>query len=128
MEISKKLNVSVVTTRYHIKNLINKKIIIGFRPIFNLRALGREYYKVDLWFGRFGKAKEIAQTILSHPKVIYTEKSLITSDLEFDVEIENFEKFMEMMDSFKAKFQGEIRDYTYYSLVKNYKTSYIPSL
>ncbi len=128
VEIAKKLDISVVTARYRLKNLVNKKIIIGFRPIFNLRALGREYYKVDLWFRKFGRANEITQHILSHPDVIYTERSLITSDFEFDVEIENFEKFMEMMDSFKAKFPEDIRSYKYYSLVKNYKTNYAPEL
>lgn len=128
VEIAKNLSISIVTARYRLKNLIAKKIIIGFRSIFNLRFFGREYYKVDLWFRKFDRAKEITQHILSHPSVVYTERSLVTSDLEFDVEIENFGKFIEMMDSFRAKFPEDIRDYKYYSLVKNYKTSYVPSL
>ena len=128
VEIAKKLGVSIVTARYHLKNLINKKVIIGFRPILNLTKLGYEYYKVDLWFKKFDQVKEIAQHILSHPNVIYTERTLITSDLEFDVEIENFEKFIAMMDSFKAKFPDDIRDYRYYERIKNYKTNYVPSL
>ncbi len=128
VEISKKLNISIVTARYHLKDLINKKIIIGFRPIFNLNALGLEYYKVDLSFTKFDRAKEITQHILSHPNVAYTERTLVSSDLEFDVEIESFEKFIEMMDSFRAKFPNDIRDYEYYELIYNYKTNYIPSL
>jgi len=128
VKIAENLKISIVTARYHLKSLINKKIIIGFRPIFNLHALGYEYYKVDILFKKFDKTKEIMQHILSHPNVIYTERTLISSDLEFDVEIENFEKFTEMMDSFRAKFPEDIKDYTYYSLIKNYKTSYVPAL
>ncbi|VVC03874.1 HTH-type transcriptional regulator LrpA [Candidatus Bilamarchaeum dharawalense] len=128
VEIAKELRISVVTARYRLKNLINKKVIVGFRPVFNLSALGREYYKVDLWFRKFDNANEVMQKILSHPNVIYTEKSLITSDFEFDVEVENFEKFTEMMESFKAKFPEDIRTYRYYSLVKNLKTNYAPEL
>lgn len=128
VEMAKRLHTSLVTIRYRLKNLINKKIIIGFRPIFNLSALGRAYYKVDVWFQKFDRAKEVTQHILSHPAVAYTERTLISGDLEFDVEIENFEKFIEVMDSFREKFPEDIRDYSYYSLVKNYKTSYVPSL
>ena len=127
VEIAKRLDVSIVTVRYRLKNLTNKKIIIGFRTIFDLNNLGKEYYKVDLWLKKFEKEKEVRQHILSHPNVIYTEHTLVTSDIEFDVEVENFGKFIEIMDSFKAKFPEEIRDYTYYSLIRNYKTSYAPA-
>ncbi len=128
VEIAKKLDTSIITIRYHLKNLISRKIILGFRPILNLAALGLEYYKVDLWFTNFNRAKEITQHILSHPSVVYTERTLVSSDLEFDVEIENFEKFIAVMDSFKAKFPDDIKDYKYYERIKNYKTNYVPSL
>ncbi|HLD60119.1 MAG TPA: winged helix-turn-helix transcriptional regulator [Candidatus Bilamarchaeaceae archaeon] len=128
VEIAKKLKVSIVTVRHHLKKLISKKIIIGFRPMLNLNSFGMEYYKVDLWFRKFGEVKEIKQNILSHPNVIYTERSVISSDLEFDIEVENFEEFIKIMNSFKEKFPEDIKDYAYYSRIKNYKTSYLPDL
>ncbi|MBU0532092.1 AsnC family transcriptional regulator [Candidatus Micrarchaeota archaeon] len=128
VSIAKKLNTSVVTARHRLKNLINKKVIIGFRPIFNLRALGREYYKVDLWFKKFDHMEEVRQHIISHPDVAYTERSVIGSDLEFDIETKNFESFIATMDSFKEEFPNDIRDYSYYSLIKNYKMKYAPGL
>lgn len=127
IELSRKLSLSVATVRHRMKSLNGRKVIIAFRTAFNLAALGREYYKVDLWFTKFDKADEIASFILSNPDVTYTEKTLVGGDLEFDVEVENFSKFTELMDSFKAKFPEDIRNYSYYSLVKNCKTSYVPS-
>lgn len=124
VSIAKYLNVSVVTARYRLKNLISKKVIVGFRPIFNLHALGREYFKVDIWFSKFDRAQEIIQTIISHPEVAYTERSIILSDLEVDIETKNFESFTAIMDFFQEKFPEDIRDYSYYSLVKNYKMKY----
>ena len=124
--IAKKLNVSVVTARYHLKKLIGQKVIVGFRPIFDLNALGREYYKVDLWLRRFENADKIRQHILSHPEVAYTERSIISSDLEFDIETRNFDSFISIMDSFKRKFPEDIRDYSYYSLIRNYKMRFAP--
>jgi DNA-binding Lrp family transcriptional regulator len=126
--LAKKLKVSVVTARYHLKKLINNQVIVGFRPLFNLRALGREYYKVDIFFKKFEKEKELREHILSHHDVTYSERSIITSDLEFDVETKNFESFIAMIRSFKKKFPDEIRDYSYYSLIKNYKMKFSPEL
>jgi hypothetical protein len=101
-------------------------VIVGFRLIFDLNSLGREYYKVDLWLRGFEHADEIRQHILSHPDVAYTERSIISSDIEFDIETKNFDSFISTMESFKRKFPNEIRDYSYYSLIKNYKTRFAP--
>lgn len=126
VEIAKRLGTSIVTANYHLKKLCEKKIITGFRPIFNLRALGREYYKVDIWFRKFDNIKKATEMILSNPNVVYTEKTLATSDLEFDIEIENFSKFIEMMDAIRREYPEDIREYKYYARVKHCKTSYIP--
>lgn len=128
VEIAKELETSIVTVSYHLKSLLSKKVITGFRTIFDLQKLGKEYYKVDLWFSKYDKIEVISQNILSHPNVIYTEKTLISGDLEFDLEVDSFDHFISIMDSFKEKFKDEIRDYRYYSLIKNYKTSYVPNL
>ncbi|MEK6982228.1 MAG: Lrp/AsnC family transcriptional regulator [Candidatus Micrarchaeota archaeon] len=128
VETSKAINMSIVTVRYHMKQLLKKNIITGFRTIFDINKLGKQYYKVDLFFKEFKNAENVRQHIISHSNVVYTEKSLVSSDLEFDVEIENFEKFTQLIESFKAKFPNDIKDYKYYSLIKNYKTSYVPNL
>jgi hypothetical protein len=60
--------------------------------------------------------------------VIYAERSIISSDIEFDIEATDFNEFVKIMDSFKEKYPEEIRDYRYYSQVKNYKTKYAPEL
>lgn len=128
VEIAKNTKTSIITIREHMKKLIKKKVIAGFRTIFDLQKMGMEYYKVDLWFKKIEKSKEISQYILSHQNVIYYEKSIISGDLEFDLEVENFEKFIKIMDSFREKFPEDIKDYTYYSRIKNYKMIYAPYL
>ncbi|MBI5046223.1 Lrp/AsnC family transcriptional regulator, partial [Candidatus Micrarchaeota archaeon] len=46
VDIATALKTSIVTVRYRMKNLIDKKVITGFRTIFDLSKLGKEYYKV----------------------------------------------------------------------------------
>ena len=128
VEIAKKLGVSIVTARYRLKSLIKRKVIGGFRLILNLNAIGREYYKVDLWLSKFERREEILNHILANENVIYTERTLGGGDLEFDIEAEGFGEFIQIMDSFRSEFPDDISYYSYYSLVENCKTSYIPSL
>lgn len=127
VEISKKLNLSLVTIRSRLKSLIRRKVILGFRTILDLNKLGLSYYKVDLWLSKFDNEEKIKRAILSNPYVIYYEKSLNTSDLEFDLEVESFDQFLEIIDSIKSQFPEDISDYSYYSLIQNCKTSYAPS-
>ncbi len=127
-EISHKTNVSMVTIRKKYKFLIDKKIISGFRPILNLQKLGIEYYKVDLYLSGYANFSKIKSYILSNPNVVYSEETTSTCDFEFDVEVENFSKFTQIMDSFKERFPNDIKDYSYYSLVKTYKMQFWHSL
>jgi DNA-binding Lrp family transcriptional regulator len=126
VEVAKQLNVSVVTAREHLRRLIQEQVIVGFRPKFDLQLLGRQYYKVDIFLNKFEKMSEIRGHMLSHPEVTYAERSLLTSDIEFDIETKNFDSFISIMDSFKQKFPEDIRDYSYYSLIKNYKMRFAP--
>lgn len=128
VEMAQKTKLSVVTCRMHLKQLIKKKIIIGFRVMFNYEKLGYQYYKVDLWFKDPEKKMQLMQRILSHENVIYTEKTLVTSDFEFDLEVKNFDEFIRIMNGFENQFPNSIKKYEYYTLIKNHKMNYVPSV
>lgn len=121
IEIAKHLGKTVMVGRHRLKSLEKKKIIVGYRATLNHEKLGYHYYKVDMNLSSNKNLKQIRQFILSNSNVIYTEKSIITADFEFDLEVKDFIEFTKIMDSFKAKFPDDIRDYNYYSLVKGYK-------
>lgn len=127
-ELAAKTSTSVVTCRTRLKNLIKNKVIVGFRTMFNLERLGYHYYKVDMWLSDMSKLNEIRQKILSHSNVIYTEKTLVTSHFEFDLEVRDFRELIMIMDGFEKEFSNSISRYEYYTLIENYKTNYLPSL
>ncbi|MFH1520228.1 MAG: Lrp/AsnC family transcriptional regulator [Candidatus Micrarchaeota archaeon] len=128
VEMAKAIGTSIVTCRSHLRRLIKKKVIVGFRLMLNYEKLGYHYYKVDLWFNGMEKQKQVMQKVLSHPNVIYTEKTLVTSHFEFDLEVKDFREFIQIMDEFEREFPGMIKRYIYYSLIKNYKINYLPSV
>lgn len=128
VEMAEKLKTTHVTCRTHLKKLLKKKVIVGFRTMFNYEKLGYQYYKVDMWFNNMKKRGEIMQLVLSHPNVIYTENTIVTSHFEFDLEVQSFEEFVKIMDEFETAFPNDINRYEYYTLVKSYKISYLPAI
>jgi len=128
VKIAEKTGLSIVTARQRIKNLMKKNVILGYRASLNLAMLGREYYKVDLWLRNFRRRDEIERYVRALPETAYAERTIITSDIEFDVEVEGFESFTRLMERIKEKFPEDIRDYRYYSRIESKKVVYVPSL
>ena len=121
VDIAKHLGKSTMVVRHRMKTLEKNKIIVGYRALLNHEKLGYYYYKVDCFLSSKKNFKKLRTFVLSHPNIVYTEKSLITADFEFDLEVEDFMEFTRIMESFKSKFPEDILDYNYYSLVKGYK-------
>ena len=128
VDMVEKTGTSVVTCRSHLRQLLKKKVIIGYRTRMDYEKLGYQYYKVDLWFNNMKKQQEFMEKVLSHPNIIYTEKTLVTSHFEFDLEVKNFHDFIRIMDEFEKQFPNVVQRYTYYTLIKNFKVNYLPSL
>lgn len=128
ISMGKHLNISPVSALYRLKQLKEKEVILGFRPMLSISNLGREYYKVDIYLSKHDRIKEIQENILSIPEVIYTESTTHPCDLEVDVEVKGFKHFISIMETIKKKFSEDIRDYNYYSRVLTHKISYAPGV
>ncbi|MBU0592007.1 winged helix-turn-helix transcriptional regulator [Candidatus Micrarchaeota archaeon] len=128
VDTSKKCGISVVTCRSRIKSLIKKKIIIGFRAVLDYEMLGYRLFKVDIWIQNMKKKQEIMEYVLSHPNVTYVQTTIITSDIEFDIEVEGILEFTAVMDQIRKCFPNDIKRYEYYMLIENYKINYLSSL
>ncbi len=128
VEIAKTLRASIVTARQHMKKLIDKKVILGFRATIDLNKLGKEYYKVDLWLRNFEQRGKIDSFVKSLPNVAYTERTVVTSDIEFDLEVSGFDEFIKIMNLIKERFPDDILDYKYYARISAMKVSYAPEL
>jgi DNA-binding Lrp family transcriptional regulator len=124
--ISRKIKLSLVTTRERIKKLTNDGVIVGFRAAMDLQKLGKQYYKVDIILKKFDNMQDIKQWIYSHPEVTYAEKTTDLSDIEVDIETANFKSFNKIMTKIKEEFPDDFREYSYYSMIKNIKVQYTP--
>ena len=124
LELSLKLKVTPKTVRSRIRRLEKEGIILGYKINLNFQKLGYEYYKVLLTLNNLEIRKELYEWILRNPNVVYFDKFLNGADFEFDVEINSFEKFVELLENIKRDFKGAIKEVEWFTPIEIYKSSY----
>jgi len=105
IEIAKATAISANAVKYRISNMINKKIIIGFRLKLNTAILGYEHYKVFLMLKDITKEKidKLIGYLKLEPNVIYITKAIGVSDLEFEVMLKNRSELHKMLREIRIK-------------------------
>lgn len=126
LEIAEHVSLTPMAVKYRIKNLEKEGVIQGYRTLIDFSKLGYEYYKVDMYLEDISKLKLLESFCCSHPHIVYIDRTLGASDIEFDLEVKNLTHFIEIIEEIKAKFKGAIRNFEYFSVVKIYKTLYFP--
>mgnify|MGYP001562636495 FL=1 len=125
VEISKKLNMPERTVAFRIKQLEKKKIIQGYRVLFDLKLLGYEYYKVDFILKDISRIKSLINYAILHPNIIYIDQTIAGSDFEFDLEVKNKQQFLQIINELRTKF-SEIREWNYFTVRRYNKLIYFP--
>ncbi len=127
IEISRKLNMPERTVAFRIKQLERKKIIQGYRALFNLNLLGYEYYKVDFVLKNISRLKHLINYATLHPNIVYIDQTIAGSDFEFDLEVKNKQRFLHIINELRTKFP-EIREWNYFTVRKYNKLIYFPQV
>ena len=126
VELSQKLKIPARTVAFRIKQLEKKKIIQGYRFIFNFQKYGYQYYKVDLILKDISRLKSLVEYCHTNPNILYIDQMIGGTDFEFDLEVKNKEQFLDIINDLRDKFP-EIREWSYFSATKAYaKLEYFP--
>jgi len=129
LELSNKINQTERITRYRIKKLEEKKIILGYRPFVNTTLLDLKYYKlfVQLKEAKKQDIKKITSHLIQNPNVVYITEALGGYDFEIEVHFQSSSELMEFISNFKEAFPTHIRNITHLEYIKEYKITYFPS-
>ncbi|MGV8162123.1 MAG: winged helix-turn-helix transcriptional regulator [Candidatus Nanoarchaeia archaeon] len=123
VEISSKLNMNANTVAFRIKKLEKEKIILGHKILFGFKKVNYVYIKTDLFLKNVQNEKKILEFCRQQKNIIYVSKTIGGSDLEIYFEIENVERFLEIMKILREEFK-EIVDWKYNVFSKYHKFNY----
>ena len=111
-----------------IRKLERKKIIVGYKTVFNLEKLGYSYFKVNFLLNNTttDKKKELKYFIKNHPNIVYEDEVLGGNDIEIEIQIENMQKLRNLLNEIKERYFSIIRSYNILEYYKEHKYLFLP--
>lgn len=128
LEISKELNITPKTVTARIRQLEKKKIIVGYRTMFDIEKLGYQYFKLhfNLHNVTSTKEKQFKLFIKEQPNIIYDNEVLGGDDIEIDVQVKSLQELRLLIGQIKEKFSEIIKNYKYMLFYKEHKYVFFP--
>lgn len=128
IDIARKLNTTEMVVRYRMKKLIEKGIILGFKPFLNVHKLGYQYFKIHFTLQNLTleNKKQIFNYMHRHPNTVHTTELVGGDDLETEFQVKSNEEFYKYIEEIRLKFGDIIKDYQFMQYTHEYKFTYLP--
>lgn len=113
VDMARKMQVSVTTAKYHLDRLEKDKVILGYRPVLDVKALGYAHAKVLLELENPADRKAVQELLLQDPHVVYITTSLGRYDIEFECEYGSANDVIAFMEGIRARIHVRRHDIIY---------------
>ncbi len=130
LELAKKLKITPKTTSSRIKSLEKRKVIIGYRTLFDLEQLGYQQFKLLIRTQNITdeKEKQFRGFVKQHPNIVYDNEVLGGEDFEIELQLKGIQEFRNFVDELKERFHDIIKEYSYFVFYKEHKFVFFPVL
>jgi Lrp/AsnC family leucine-responsive transcriptional regulator len=128
VEIAEKLKTTPRTIQYRIKQLENKKIILAYKAHLNPKAMNRIFCKAIVYLTNISQEKlnSFMNYVSSIPDVVWPQKVMGAWDFEIDCEVENYDRFQDIILDIKEKFPDLIKNHEFCIVSKEFKLDFFP--
>lgn len=127
-DIADRLEVSTAKVLYRIDQLIDRKVIQGYRTNFDLNMLGYKQFKVDIDFKDYSSIDSVTSYLVSDPHLYYITRTAGHSDLEPSFRVRDLRHLHEVMDRLIDTFPNAIKNYQYFYITQMNKLYYMPNM
>lgn len=124
LEISHGLKTPPRTIAYRIKQLEEKKIIVGYNINLQTTKIGYVYYKLNIILSKNAKFSDILEFATNNQNVVYLDRTIGIYDLQLNLEVKDNEELQKIIESIKNKFGG-IKELSWFQIEKYIKINYI---
>lgn len=128
VDIAGKVKVSPNTVILRMKDLKKRGIIQGFKPLIHLEKIGYQGYKALIKFQNIEeeKEKETVNYLKEYVEVAGVIKLVGSWDFEIEFEVKTQEEMLNLIRSFRDKFNEVIREFEVIPLFHEYKYNFFP--
>lgn len=128
LTLSRETKMSINTLKKYLKQLLEKKIILGFRPFIDINALGFKYFKLHLNLQNYTseELKSLITFLEYDAHLVYLDFYINGADIEIEYHLENEERIDQKVDLLKEKFGKILKEYFVLKFEKEYVVRYLP--
>lgn len=126
VDLSKILGCSSQNVVYRMNKLEKNGLIQSYRTAIDFSILGYNRFKVNIHLGDYSKRMQIVKQFEQSPFIKYFSASFGLCDLEFEFIVRDADHLMDIIDKISDKYPDAIRNYDYYSDIRNYKETFLP--
>ncbi|MBI5227467.1 Lrp/AsnC family transcriptional regulator [Candidatus Micrarchaeota archaeon] len=125
-DIAKQMQLSPAAINYRIKQLVKKKVLLGFRPILDMEKLGYTLYKVDFNLKTLSGYERMRKFATEQESVFCLVKTIGAPDVELEIYAKSTAEFYNILDLIRLKFEDVIVDYNFLMYADIIKFRYAP--
>lgn len=128
IDLAANLKLTPKTVIGRIKILEKKKVIIGYKTMFDLEKLGYQYFKVHFHLHNTTKEKlnQMRSYIKQQPNIVYNNEVLGGDDIELELQVKDIQGLRAIIEEIRAQFGEMISEYKTMLFYKEHKYLYLP--
>src|SRR3989344_2252947 len=128
-EMAQKLKVTPRIIQYKIKDLEKKKIILAYKAHLNPKSIDKIFCKAIIYLANVTQTRlnSFIHYASSLSGAIWPQRVMGNWDFELDFELEDYDKFQNMILDIKEKFPDIIKDHDFCIVSKEFKLDLYPN-
>jgi Lrp/AsnC family leucine-responsive transcriptional regulator len=126
VDLSNILGCSSQNVVYRMDKLEKNGLIQSYRTAIDFSILGYNLFKVNILLRDYSKRMQIVKQFEQSPFINYFSASFGLCDLEFEFIVRDADHLIDIIDKISDKYPDAIRNYDYYSDIRNYKETFLP--
>jgi DNA-binding Lrp family transcriptional regulator len=101
LDIATQTKMSATNATHHFKQLLARKIIVGFKPIINYEQFGLDHFKVMLSLKNPAQKNMCQEYMLQKVDIIYITHAIGKYDVEFEALAHSYRELLTQLESLK---------------------------
>ena len=130
LNMANKLKVAPNTIKQRIKNLKDKKVIVGFKAKIDIGQLGYHNYKIFLKLADVNPSVrlKLKEYLKLNNNVTHVTEAIGRADLEFEIKVRSSKELRNNLKELRRNFGQLIRHYRTVVVNKEYMVDYFPEI
>jgi Lrp/AsnC family transcriptional regulator, regulator for asnA, asnC and gidA len=103
LDIATRTKMSATNATHHFKQLLHKKIVVGFKPVIQYEQFGLDHFKVMLSLKNPSQKHMCHEFMLQKVDIIYVTQSIGKFDVEFEALASSYRELLTQIESLKEQ-------------------------